>query len=90
MNAAAAYLLLILGGKKNPSSDDIKGVFESIGVQGDDTSINNLISDLEGKDIAQLIEEGTKKIANVSLSSGSSTTWAWRGRFKSAWMPAWI
>ncbi|KAL2153971.1 hypothetical protein VTH82DRAFT_2647 [Thermothelomyces myriococcoides] len=65
MKHLAAYLLLGLGGNTSPSADDIKGVLSSVGVEADDERLEKLLSELEGKDINELIAEGTQKLASV-------------------------
>lgn len=51
MKHLAAYLLLNLAGNTSPSSDDIKGVLDSVGIEADTERLDKLISELEGKDI---------------------------------------
>lgn len=51
MKHLAAYLLLGLAGNTSPSSSDIKGVLESVGIDGEDDRIDKLLSELKGKDI---------------------------------------
>ncbi|RYP68240.1 hypothetical protein DL770_008476 [Monosporascus sp. CRB-9-2] len=65
MKHLAAYLLLGLGGNTSPSASDIKGVLESVGIEADDERLEKLISELEGKDINELISEGSSKLASV-------------------------
>ncbi|KAL2004384.1 hypothetical protein VTN02DRAFT_2030 [Thermoascus thermophilus] len=65
MKHLAAYLLLGLAGNTSPSAADIKGVLESVGIDADEERLQKLISELEGKDIQQLISEGTAKLASV-------------------------
>ncbi|KAI1633379.1 60s acidic ribosomal protein-domain-containing protein [Biscogniauxia mediterranea] len=65
MKHLAAYLLLGLGGNTSPSASDIKGVLESVGVEADGDRLDKLISELEGKDINELITEGSSKLASV-------------------------
>ncbi|AEO54369.1 hypothetical protein MYCTH_2313790 [Thermothelomyces thermophilus ATCC 42464] len=65
MKHLAAYLLLGLGGNASPSADDIKGVLSSVGIEADDERLQKLLSELEGKDINELIAEGTQKLASV-------------------------
>ena len=54
MKHLAAYLLLSLGGNTSPSSDDIKGVLSSVGIDADEERLDKLISDLEGKDLQEV------------------------------------
>ncbi|CAI6286768.1 unnamed protein product [Periconia digitata] len=65
MKHLAAYLLLGLGGNTSPSAKDIKAVLESVGVDADDERLEKLLSELEGKDISELISEGSSKLASV-------------------------
>lgn len=65
MRYIAAYLLLQIGGKAAPTSDDIKKVLGSVGIDADEERLSKLISELEGKDIAGLISEGSAKFASV-------------------------
>ncbi|KAF2663004.1 ribosomal protein 60S [Lophiostoma macrostomum CBS 122681] len=70
MKHLAAYLLLGLGGNTSPSASDIKGVLESVGIEADDDRLDKLVSELEGKDIQELISEGSAKLASVPSGGG--------------------
>ncbi|KAI5919491.1 ribosomal protein 60S [Camillea tinctor] len=70
MKHLAAYLLLGLGGNASPSAADIKSVLESVGVEADSDRLDKLISELEGKDINELISEGSTKLASVPSGGG--------------------
>ncbi|EJT70335.1 hypothetical protein GGTG_11363 [Gaeumannomyces tritici R3-111a-1] len=70
MKHLAAYLLLGLGGNASPSAGDIKSVLESVGIEADDERLKKLISELEGKDINELIAEGSSKLASVPSGGG--------------------
>lgn len=70
MKHLAAYLLLGLGGNTSPSADDIKGVLSSVGIDADDERLDKLISELDGKDIQELIKEGSTKLASVPSGGG--------------------
>ncbi|PNS18609.1 60S acidic ribosomal protein P2 [Sphaceloma murrayae] len=65
MKHLAAYLLLQLGGNTSPSASDIKEVLSSVGIEADGERLDKLISELEGKDIQELITEGSSKLASV-------------------------
>ncbi|KAF1360587.1 ribosomal protein 60S [Lizonia empirigonia] len=65
MKHLAAYLLLGLGGNTSPSAADVKAVLESVGIEADESRLNTLISELEGKDINELIASGSEKLASV-------------------------
>ncbi|CZR54143.1 probable 60S acidic ribosomal protein P2 [Phialocephala subalpina] len=70
MKHLAAYLLLTLGGNTSPSAKDIKSVLESVGIEADDERLDTLLKELDGKDINELIAEGSSKLASVP-SGGS-------------------
>ncbi|KAB8073460.1 60s acidic ribosomal protein-domain-containing protein [Aspergillus leporis] len=65
MKHLAAYLLLSLAGNASPSAEDIKSVLSSVGIDADAERLQKLITELEGKDIQQLITEGAEKLATV-------------------------
>ncbi|EEA22228.1 60S acidic ribosomal protein P2 [Talaromyces marneffei ATCC 18224] len=65
MKHLAAYLLLGLAGNASPSAKDITAVLESVGIDADEERLEKLISELEGKDISELIAEGSTKLASV-------------------------
>ncbi|GAB7352751.1 hypothetical protein MBLNU459_g3102t1 [Dothideomycetes sp. NU459] len=65
MKHVAAYLLLNLAGNESPSASDIKSVLSSVGIEADDERLDKLISELEGKNISELIAEGSAKLASV-------------------------
>ncbi|KAI9759154.1 MAG: 60S acidic ribosomal protein P2 [Chaenotheca gracillima] len=70
MKHLAAYLLLGLGGNTSPSAKDIKGVLDSVGIEADDERLEKLLSELKGKDIQELISEGSSKLASVPSGGG--------------------
>ncbi|KAF2739225.1 ribosomal protein 60S [Polyplosphaeria fusca] len=72
MKHLAAYLLLGLGGNTSPSASDIKGVLESVGIEADDERLDKLVSELEGKDINDLIAQGSEKLASVPSGGGGA------------------
>ena len=55
MKHLAAYLLLGLAGNTSPSASDIKGVLSSVGIDADDDRLEKLLSELEGKDINEVL-----------------------------------
>ncbi|KAL8948694.1 MAG: hypothetical protein Q9222_005142 [Ikaeria aurantiellina] len=70
MKHLAAYLLLGLGGNTSPSADDVKGVLSSVGIDADEDRLDKLIKELEGKDLQELIAEGSTKLASVPSGGG--------------------
>lgn len=68
MRYVAAYLLATLGGNNSPSSDDIKKILGSVGIEAEDDKLNKVISELKGKNIEELIAEGTSIAAHTCVS----------------------
>ncbi|KAJ5963754.1 uncharacterized protein N7479_003630 [Penicillium vulpinum] len=65
MKYLAAYLLLALAGNEAPSAADIKAVLSSVGIDAEGDRLDKVISELQGKDLQQLIAEGSTKLASV-------------------------
>ncbi|KAL1223260.1 Large ribosomal subunit protein P2x [Cardamine amara subsp. amara] len=68
MKVIAAFLLAKLAGNENPTSDDLKKIFESVGAEIDETKIDLLFSLIKDHDVTELIAVGREKMA--ALSSG--------------------
>ncbi|CAB3371257.1 Hypothetical predicted protein [Cloeon dipterum] len=71
MRYVAAYLLASIGGKRNPSVADIEKILGSVGIAVDMERLNNVISELEGKNLDELIAQGQSKL--VSMTAGKDT-----------------
>lgn len=54
MKYLAAYLLLTAGGNAAPSSDEIKAVLASVGVEAEDSRVAALLSAVEGKNVNEV------------------------------------
>merc|ERR1719391_1915063 len=65
MRYVAAYLLCALGGNSSPSSKDLEKILSSVGIEAEADKINKIIGELSGKNIEDLIAEGSKKLASV-------------------------
>ncbi|GAA5944170.1 hypothetical protein JCM21900_002160 [Sporobolomyces salmonicolor] len=65
MKHIAAYLLLVSGGNASPSAADVTELLASVDIQPDQERLEKLISELQGKDINELIAEGSAKLASV-------------------------
>mmetsp|Transcript_4398 Transcript_4398/g.7486 ORF Transcript_4398/g.7486 Transcript_4398/m.7486 type:complete len:110 (-) Transcript_4398:269-598(-) len=70
MKVVCAYLLAVLGGNESPSKADIKTLLGSVGVEAEDSNIDKLLSELEGKDLAEIIAAGSLKLATVPSGGG--------------------
>ncbi|MED6247331.1 60S acidic ribosomal protein P2 [Goodea atripinnis] len=65
MRYVAAYLLAVLGGNTKPSTKDIKDILSSVGIEADDERLNKVVSELNGKDINEVMNSGLSKLASV-------------------------
>jgi large subunit ribosomal protein LP2 len=73
MKHIAAYVLLVLGGNATPSAEDVTNLLTKIGAEVDETKITTLLSDLEGKDIHELLAKGDADLKSVvGVSSGAA------------------
>ncbi|KAF3792704.1 60S acidic ribosomal protein P2B [Nymphaea thermarum] len=70
MKIVAAYLLAVLGGNANPSAGDLKSILGSVGAEAEDDRIDFLLSEVQGKDITELIASGREKFASVPSGGG--------------------
>lgn len=68
MKVIAAFLLAKLGGNENPTKDDLKKIFESVGAEVDEGKIDLLFFLVKDHDVTELIAAGREKMA--ALSSG--------------------
>jgi large subunit ribosomal protein LP2 len=68
----AAYLLLNAGGNTSPSAADIKTVLSTVGIEAEDDRIEALLKDLDGKNVDELIAEGTEKLASVPTGAAAA------------------
>jgi len=69
MRYIAAYLLALLGGNKSPSEDNINKILDSVGISGEREDVRKLLSELQGKDIYELIAAGQAKLTPVRCSA---------------------
>jgi len=72
MRILAAYLLAVLGGNPNPDKATIKKILSATKppISAPDDRIDQLLKELAGKDLDQLIEEGKKKIGSAPAGGG--------------------
>merc|ERR1712048_1365560 len=64
MRYVAAALLAAQGGQE-PSAANIKKILSSVGIDADDEKVDKVVSELAGKNIEELIKEGTEKLGSV-------------------------
>lgn len=71
MKLVAAYLLLTVGGNASPSAADVKQLLSTVGIEADDERLNKLIAEVEGKNVEELIQQGSEKLASVPSASAA-------------------
>ncbi len=70
MKEMAAYLMLVLGGNESPTADDVTTALSTVGVEPDSEQLGNLISELEGKDLNEVIASGETMLAKFGSGGG--------------------
>ncbi|PNX85821.1 60S acidic ribosomal protein p2b-like [Trifolium pratense] len=70
MKVVAAYLLAVLGGNDTPSAKTIKDILGSVGAEAEDDRIELFLSEIKGKDLAEVIASGREKLASVPSGGG--------------------
>lgn len=73
MRYAAAYLLSILAGNSNPDVASISNVLGSVGIDCDAKKAQKVIDACKGKDVEQIIAEGTKKLSSLPAAGGAGS-----------------
>jgi len=87
MRYLAAYLLVTLGGKADPTAADIEKILSSVGIDADKNKVKLVLEKLKGKNIESSIAEGTKKLASIP-SGGAAAPAAAAAAPKDAGKPA--
>ncbi|XP_027352142.1 60S acidic ribosomal protein P2-4-like isoform X3 [Abrus precatorius] len=72
MKVIAAYLLAVLGGNTAPSADDLRDILGAVGAEANDDNISNFLSEVKGKDIAEVIAAGREQLASVPSGGGAA------------------
>jgi large subunit ribosomal protein LP2 len=54
--------MLVIGGNSSPSAEDVTNALAQCGIEVDEARLNQLISELEGKSVAELMELGKDKL----------------------------
>ncbi|KAB0337614.1 hypothetical protein FD755_025534, partial [Muntiacus reevesi] len=76
-----SYLLAALWGNSSLRAKEIKNILDSVGIEADDDRLNKVISELNRKNIEDVIAQGIGKLASVpaggavavSAAPGSAT-----------------
>jgi large subunit ribosomal protein LP2 len=70
MKELATYLLLKLGGNAAPTADDVTAALTTVGVEVDADRLSALLTDLEGKDLNEVIASGSALLAKFGGGGG--------------------
>lgn len=76
MKFVAAYLLAVLGGKQNPSAEDVNSILAAAGASTDEEKVKMLMSKMEGKNGYEAIEEGKKLMATLGGAGAAAAAGA--------------
>lgn len=87
MRHLATYLLLVAGGNSNPTAGDVTNALSQVGIEVDQDRLNQLISELDGKDIEDIMEEGKKLLVKMG-GGGAAPAAAPAGSAPAAAAPA--
>lgn len=66
----AVYMMLVLGGNATPSKADVEKALSAVGIESDDTRLSALMTEMEGKDLSELVEAGKKRLAKFGSGGG--------------------
>merc|ERR1712079_900491 len=75
MRYVAAALLAALGGGE-PSAANIKSILSSVGIEADGEKVDKVVAELAGKNIEELIAEGTAKLGPMPSGGGGGAAGA--------------
>jgi large subunit ribosomal protein LP2 len=65
MRHLAAYLLLVAGGNNAPTAEDVKALLATAGIDADEERLTQLLTELEGKDLNELMAAGKEKLVSA-------------------------
>lgn len=74
MRYVAAYMLAVLGGNKAPTDADLKKILGSVDVEYNPEQSKKVVSELSGKDLEELIQKGSEKLATIPSGGGGGAT----------------
>lgn len=77
MKYIAAYALLILGGKSEPSQADVEKFLKDAGVKAEGENTTRIVNALKGKQFHELVASGKGKMssaATVVVASAAGTS----------------
>ena len=73
MKYISAYALAVLGGKSQPTVEDITAILNEVGAQVCADSAKRVVDALHGKNLNDVIASGLTKVQSLSFGSGSGS-----------------
>merc|ERR1719263_322171 len=70
MKYVAAYAMASLGGKDQPTAEDVKKILEAGGIDYDNEEVASVIAKFEGKAVPDLISAGLGKLESLGGGGG--------------------
>ena len=68
MKHIAAYALLVLGGKAEPTQEEVEKLLKEAGVKADSNKVETLCAALKGKKFEELVQSGLKAMATCGTA----------------------
>merc|ERR1711966_326730 len=72
MKYLAAYMLAVEGGNNTPSEDDVKKILSAIGAEVDDAKVTELFTQMDGKDLKEVLAAGHEKLPQMGGGGGGA------------------
>ena len=72
MKYVAAYLMSSLAGVEQPTESNVETILDSVGASIDSSLVKKLVSEMDGKNIHEVIATGMSKLQNLPTGSISS------------------
>jgi ribosomal protein L12E/L44/L45/RPP1/RPP2 len=70
MKHMAVYMMLVLGGNASPSKEDVEKALSAVGIETDDARLSAMMTELEDKDLSELMEAGKERLAKFGSGGG--------------------
>jgi len=73
MKVIAGYMLAVAAGSDSPSVNDVKKIYESVGIEMTDDEhkrLEELVEEMVGKDINEILAAGNETLKTVPMGGG--------------------
>ena len=72
MKYVAAYAMANLGGKDQPTAEDVAKILEAGGIEFDKAELKDIIARFEGHSVSDLISSGIEKLESLGGGGGGA------------------